>query len=223
MGEYVFVIGKNLEVEGFKKGRDYWYTTKREAFCFQVKRVEGKTKKACVEEAPILLPEVSVKEEEEFLVLAGEEGKLYRVYPYSGDHPEPFALQEFKGRGKLKKRYAPYSVALTEVLNGTESSPLVLFVPPKKPPSPPPPEGLSYLLHDGKIVFYWFHPEPERIVGFRLYLNGKPLNEKPLFVFTYELPLTSGRLTFGVSAVNSFGVESKVITKTFDPSELPRP
>jgi len=224
VGPFVFVIGEDLLVPGFNRGKGFWYKKEPRPLCFTVKHAYGRSKTACVEGEPPLKPRITLKEEGDKLLLRGEEGVLYRVYPLSGELPLPFPLKEFKGKGYLEKKYKPYKVALSQVVKeNLEAGPLYLEVPPKPLPVPPPPEEFGYLEEGDKLYLYWFHPEPEKLAGFNLYEDGKKLNSSPVRGFTYSLKKPSKKTLFEVRAVNAFGVESKGAILLYSPSEPQKP
>ena len=210
IGEFVYVLGNKLEVEGFKRANNFWYTKNPERFCFVVKRVNGKSKNVCVPKAPKEVPKVKVKNlKEKVLILTQEEG-VYHLYNVIDDLPVPFQLQEFRNKVSLEKSYYKYRVAITKVLKKSiESYPLYIEVKPKPKPTPKPPYDGGYILIEDKLILYWFHEDFENLIGFNVYKNGKRLNNNPIKKSVYIDKVPDREVLYEIRAINSFGLESK--------------
>ena len=210
IGEFVYIIGNDLEVPGFQKEEGFWFTRERKAFCFEVKRIEGKKKKVCVPEAPNQEPTVSVEELREAIKITSKDEGKFRIYKLKDGIPIPFPIGEFTKEALIEKNYSEYRVAVAKVLNeNVESEPVFIKVSPKPKPVPQPPHEISYLRIDAKVVIYWFHEDIENLQGFNIYKNGKRVNKEPLKGNTFIDDYRDQTTEYEVRAVNEFGIESK--------------
>ena len=210
IGKFVYVIGENLEVPGFQKGNGFWFLQKGEAFCFEVKRIKGKSKKVCVAEAVKYRPKLKVQNLKESVKLISEEQGTFRVYRVINDMPIPIPIKEFQEEIFLEKDYSKYRVAVTKVLKGyVESEPFFVDVPPKPKPVPEPPYDVGYFKLDKKIVIYWFHNDFEDLEGFNIYKNGNKINTKPIKKSTFVDDYPDESTLYEIRAVNKFGIESR--------------
>jgi len=225
IGEFVYVLGNDIKVEGFKKFDGFWYKKEKKALCFKVKHTKGKTKKVCVREAFKEIPKLEVRElKEEVLIIPKEEG-VYRVYKVLKDkilYPNP--LKEFKKDVKIKKDYEPYYVGITKLISQNyESEPLIIKIPPKPKPAPKPPYAGGYTIKNEKLIIYWFHESYDKIVGFNIYKNGEKLNKKPLKRNYFFDHIPDKDTIYEITAVNRFGMESKPLKIFFHPEALQKP
>ncbi|WP_461829118.1 rhamnogalacturonan endolyase family protein [Aquifex sp.] len=213
VGEFVYVIGSDLEVPGFQKVNGFWVVHKKESFCFHVKRVKGKEKKVCVSEAVKIFPNIKVQEHKDVVRIIPQEGETFRLYRVKGDIPIPPPLKEFTYEISVNKTYSKYRVAVTKVLKeNLESYPTYVEIPPKPKPVPEPPYDAGYFRLDKKIVIYWFHNDFENLKGFNVYKNGEKVNDEPLKKNTFVDNYPEESTVYEIRAVNRFGVESKGIT-----------
>ncbi|WP_157560584.1 hypothetical protein [Hydrogenivirga sp. 128-5-R1-1] len=209
IGNKVYLIPKNEKIvpEGFLKRKGFYVREEPGRFCFSVKHLEGKEELACVGGSPHKRPRLKLEVREEYVRVLFEEGGTYRVYPYEEELlPEP--VKEVKGDSlSLERRLNPYRVAITMVVGGVESEPVVVEVPPRKPPKPPKPEHLRLVVKGDKLYLYWWTEEEK--VGFLVFRNGKLLTRRPLRnnVFVDRVP--EGEAVYEVRSVNEFGVESE--------------
>jgi len=221
IGSYVYVIGEAIEVKGFEKNGNFWYKKNKNSFCFNIKHIKGKSKKVCVPEANLEKPQVAVKELKESIVIIPVEKGIFRVYRIiKDDLVNPTALKEFQKEIKIPREYKKFYIGITKVLGkGYESSPKVVKISPKPYPAPDPPYSGGYIPSIGKIVIYWFHRDYENLSGFNIYKNGVKLNKKPLKTATFIDKFPREKTVYKITAVNSFGVESKPLEITVYPQE----
>ncbi len=218
IGEFVYVIGNNLEVPGFKKVDGFWFTQKEEAFCFDVKRIKGKSKRVCVPKAVKQYPQISVKELKGAVKLISKEEGIFRIYKIKNTFPVPFPIKEFNKETFIPKTYSKYRIAVTKTLKeNVESAPIFIDIPPKPKPIPDPPYDVGYFILDGKVVIYWFHKKFEDLQGFNIYKNGKKINKKPLKVNTFVDTYPQQTTIYEIRAVNKFGLESKGVSIKIKP------
>ena len=218
IGKFVYVIGENLEVPGFQKGKGFWFIQKGEGFCFEVKRIKGKSKKVCVAEAVKYRPELEVQNLKESVKLIPEEQGTFRVYRVLNDMPIPIPIKEFQGEIFLEKDYLKYRVAVTKVLKGyVESEPVFVDIPPKSKPVPEPPYDVGYFQIDGNLVIFWFHKNFEDLIGFNIYRNGKKINKEPLKKNTFVDDYPEKSTVYEIRAINKFGIESRGILVKIKP------
>ncbi len=218
IGEFIYVIGNNLEISGFKKGDGFWFTRKKDAFCFYVKKVKGKGKKACVVEAIEYFPNIRTKELKESIKIFSEEEGTFRVYRVNRTIPLPFPVKEFTHETTVKKTYSKYRVAVTKVLReNVESYPIYIEIPPKPKPVPEPPYDVGYFRLNKKIVIYWFHNDFENLEGFNVYKNGEKVNKVPIKKNTFVDNYPEESTVYEIKAVNKFGLESKGILIKIEP------
>ncbi len=221
IGDKVCVIGKDIVVEGFKKVNGYYLKKEDSEFCFKVKRIKGREKTSCVKKALKFKPSIEIIEKEDYILLKGNENEIYRVYRISKGIITFPHIKEFKGKGKIERKYEPYKIAITQVFSENyESEPLIIEVKPKPKPVPKPPE-VSYLIYENKVYIFIFHENYEKILGFYIYKNGKRIFEKPIKrnYFVDELP--KKKTIYEISAVNNFGIESKKV-KIIVPQKIPK-
>ncbi|GAB6066525.1 hypothetical protein JCM9492_16200 [Aquifex pyrophilus] len=223
IGDYVYVIGEDIEVKGFKKHKNFWYKKEERAFCFYVKHVKGKEKKACVPEAGRIKPRISYEEKEEKVIIRAEEKGIYNVYPYEGNLLIPFPLKTFEDSAELQKKYGDYEVGITKVINDVESQPVRLKIKRKPYPVPEPPYSAGYVISDGELILYWFHRDFENLKGFYVYKNGKKLNKEPIKRNVYVDRMPEERTIYKITAVNNFGVESEPVTVEVLPEKPRKP
>ncbi len=216
IGEMVYLIPKNREVmpEGFRKEDGFFLRRERKKFCFEVKHVEGKSELACVGRAVEEKPSVELRLTREEAVLLFKDPGRYRIYPFRGELI-PRRISEVKGdRAVLKRGYKPYKVAVTKVINGSESPPVIVEIAPREPPKPSRPEGLKLVVRGGKLYLYWWSEEDVR---FLVYKNGELVTPEPTVqnVFVDDLPRE--KTTYEIRAVNEFGVKSEPVRIIYKP------
>ncbi|WP_461831574.1 hypothetical protein [Aquifex sp.] len=224
IGDYVYVIGKDIYVEGFQKYKSFWYKKEKKAFCFYVKRINGKEKKVCAPQAILTKPQISYKYDKEYLLIKAKEESAYNIYPYEKGILIPFPLKTFREVAKLERKYADYEVGITRVLSSrVESYPLKIKVKRKPYPAPEPPYSAGYVISEGKLILYWFHKDIEDLKGFYIYKNGKKVNKKPVKRNVYIDNAPEVRTVYGITAVNAFGIESKPLTLEVSPEAFRKP
>lgn len=216
IGSYVYVIGEAIEVKGFEKSGNFWYKKNKNSFCFNVRHIKGKSKKVCVSEANFEKPKVLIKEFQRNIVIIPVEKGIFRVYRIiKDDLVNPTALKEFQKEIKIPKEYKEFYIGITKVVGrGYESSPKVVKILPKPYPVPESPYSGGYILSKGKIVIYWFHKDYENLKGFNIYKNGIKLNKNPTKKTTFTDRIPNEKTIYKITAVNSFGMESKPLEIT---------
>ena len=225
IGSFVYVVGKDIEVEGFKNLNGFWYRREEKPFCFLVKHVKGKSKKVCVKESIKKPPKLKVKELKEAVLIIPREKGNYRVYRVvKNGLLYPIPLKEFSKSVEIKKEYEPYYVGITKVLSPIyESEAFIIKIPPKSKPIPKPPYSAGYTVVGSKLIIYWFHENYDELIGFNVYKNGKKLNKIPIKRNYLEDTLPKSKTLYEITAVNKFGVESKPVKVYFHPEEFQKP
>lgn len=216
VGDWVYIIPEDKKVipEGFRKEGNFFVRKERGRFCFRVRHVEGKEETRCVREASSEKPRARLKVEGDKLKVLMEEEGIYRVYPYR-DPLIPSPIEETEsGLIILSRKYKPYKVAITKVVDGIESDPIIVEVPALKPPAPPPPKGVKILKKAGKIYIYWW---AEENMKYMVYRNGEPLTKEPTHATIVSDDIPKQETTYEVVAINEFGVKSKPTRITYKP------
>jgi hypothetical protein len=218
VGSTVFLIPRNgdIYVEGFHKRDGFFEKLDPKAFCFRVKHRAGAEELVCVDKATSHVPKIELRDEGDAVVLSFGRKGTYRVRPYR-DGIVPRLIYEVRNSQlKLKKRYEPYKVAITEVIGRVESEPVVVEVPAKEPPVPPKPVDLKVVVKGGKLYLFWWS-NSEDIVGFLVFKNGKQITPKPIVQNYFVDTLPDERTLYEVVSVNRFGVRSEPASTFYSP------
>ncbi|MEZ0337193.1 MAG: hypothetical protein ABWK02_03185 [Aquificaceae bacterium] len=210
---YVKSLFGEIRVKGFERVEDHWIKENKEAFCFLIERVGGKSHKFCVEEAIEERPLLKVKEEKDYveIVASGFEG--YRLYPTDKGRINFQMAKDFKDGLSLERDYWERCYAITGVRASLESSPVEFCVKPKPPPVVKEVEGLEVRVGEGKLYLVWFYREDYR--EFVVYENGKEMGRTSGFAF--EAPLPKERTIFTVKVISPLGFESKGVSVDYSP------
>lgn len=216
VGERVYVksLSGDIKVEGFEKEGAYWTVEKREAFCFSVKRIGGKSKRFCVSNATEKVLYLDFFEEEHSVKVIPSGFESYRLYPYREGSVELEKGREFVGVLSFERDYWERCYFLTGVVDAkTESSPLSFCIKPKPPPAVE--EVRNFEIREGKEKLYLVWSYEGEYKEFVLYENGKELERTKGFVF--EVPKPKGSTVFRLKVVNPLGFESKGVETVYSP------
>ncbi len=207
LGDIVYVLtpDKDVVVEGFERKKGFWYKVSGEKFCFKVSHKRGRTALRCVEDAPEEKPDVEVRILKEKVFIKAKGFRRYRIYR-AEEIPLPPHMLEFEGETYVRRDLREVKLAITGVVNGSETEPVFVRIPPVEPPSPEPPQDLSYTVRNGKIVLFW---RGEEEIRYLVYRNNTLLTEKPIRTNLFIDNLPPPGTVYRVVAVNRFGVRSK--------------
>jgi hypothetical protein len=207
IGDLVYVItaDENVVVEGFEKGRGFWFTRREEKFCFKVSHRRGKTVLRCVGASPRGRPRVQVDLREDRVLIRAKGFGLYRIYPV-GETLIPVQVAEFRDTLILKRERRTRRFGITGVLRNAETEPVLVEVPPLEPPAPEPPEDLSYTVRGNRIILFWRGGEGLRYLVYR---NGSLVTREPIRANVFVDRLPTSETVYEVVAINRFGKRSE--------------
>jgi hypothetical protein len=205
---YIIPLQKGISAEGFLKKGDFLIRIDGRSFCFNVRHPLGKKKEACVPPAGGEKPSVALELAEDRVILNLRGYGSYRIYPVQEDgFLIPREIKEIKGtKAVLDRRFKDYKVAITGVMPGRESSPLVIEVLSRDPPVPEPPRDLQLVRRGQKIYLYWWHGEEN--LTFMVLRNGELLTKEPIRTNAFSDKAPQEETLYEVIAINRFNVKS---------------
>ncbi len=210
---YVKSLSGEVRVREFERRGSYWVKENREAFCFSVERVGGKSRKFCVEGRLEERPSLSVKEDKDGIELRAFGFDSYRIYPVKEENIDLEEAKDFRDRVHIERDYWERCFAITGVKGPLESDPVKLCVKPKLPPLVKDVEDLEVRVGEGKLYLVWFYRDEYR--EFVVYEKGKEVGRT--VGYSFELPLPKDRTTFTVKVINPLGFESKGVSIDYSP------
>ena len=207
IGDLVYVIPTdgNVVVEGFERAKGFWVLRREERFCFKVSHVKGKSVLQCVEEAPKGRPEAKVEVLRDRVVVRLKGFRSYRVYPVKDDLI-PVPVMESNGEVVLRRSHVARRFGITGVVDGVETEPLFVEVPPVETERPEKPKDLKYTVKGNRIVIFWRGEEGMRYLVYR---NDTLLTEEPILVNVFVDRLPEPGTVYRVISVNDEGVRSE--------------
>ncbi|MCS7278223.1 MAG: hypothetical protein NZ531_05215 [Aquificaceae bacterium] len=210
---YIRSLSGEVSVKGFQREGPYWAKEYKEAFCFSVQRLGGKSQKFCVANAIDGMPSIKISEKEEEVKLEPIGFPAYRLYPLKDGL---LILEEGKslmGSFYIKKEYAERCYAITGVKGNAESYPLNFCVKPKPPPPVPEVEGLEIREGKDKIYLVWFYPRNYR--EFVVYEQEREIGRTT--GFSLEAPMPKAKTTFTVKVISPEGFQSRGVSLVYNP------
>lgn len=207
IGERVYVksLSGEIRIKGFEKLEDYWIKDEREAFCFLVERIGGKSKKFCVEKALEEKPTIELSEDKESVKLTAKGFESYRLYPVKGGKVLLEGGVDLKGEIKLERSYWERCYALTGIEGLRESSFIDFCIKPKEPPPVEEVKNLQIRVGKEKLYLVWFYDKDYK--EFIIYKEGKEIGRT--VGFSFEVPIPEKGSTFTIKVISPLGFESE--------------
>ncbi|MFN3976364.1 MAG: hypothetical protein ACK4LT_04790 [Aquificaceae bacterium] len=210
---YVRSVSGEVRIKGFEKVGSYWIKENKEAFCFSVERIGGRSRKFCVGKAIEEKPLLRVEEERDFVEVIPLGFEAYRLYTVKEGSISLEEAKEFKESIKLERDYWERCYAIVGVKGALESSPVEFCTKPKPPPTIKEVENLEVRVGESKLYLVWFYKEGYK--EFVIYQNGREIGRTTGFAF--EVPPPEGKATFTVKVINPLGFESKGVSVDYSP------
>ncbi|MEZ0361813.1 MAG: hypothetical protein ABWK04_07995 [Hydrogenobacter sp.] len=217
LGDNVYVrsLQGNIQVEGFEKLDGWFMKEDKEAFCFIVRRIGGKSGKFCVGKSIQKKPAVILKENDSNLLIEASGFPSYRLYPLSDGKLDILNGAEFRGIYRISRDYFRRCYAITGVLDAVESEPYNFCVEAKKVPPIKDVERLEYQTISDKIYLIWSYTPDDLFKEFVIYKDGKEVGSTQSYM--YEDTLPEGKTTYTVKVRNKLGFESSGRSITYSP------
>ncbi|MDW8032177.1 MAG: hypothetical protein RMH93_01350 [Aquificaceae bacterium] len=215
IGDWVYVrsLSGEIRLKDFERAGSYWRRERREAFCFYVERVGGKSERFCVGPAVERKPALHILEESNSVRVTASGFEAYRVYPLKEGLMQLEEGKSFGGVFNLERDYRERCYLLTALEGRVESPPVSFCV---KPKEPPPIEEVEKLeIREGKEKLYLVWSYQKDYKEFVLYMEGRELGRT--VGFSFEVPKPKGRATFSVKVISPLGFESKGLEVLYSP------
>lgn len=214
---YVLPRKEGVSAQGFIKKGNYLMRIDGRSFCFRVRHKLGKKRKECVPPAGGEPPEVITEVSEDSVILHLDGYGAYRIYPLDDEGfvvPKPIMEVKDK-RASIERKFSDYRVAITGVINGSESFPRIIEVIAREPPVPEPPTDPRIVSKKGRIYIYWWHGDED--VSFEVLMDGSLLTPTPIRENVFSLPDPGREVTFEIRAVNKYGRKSEPVKVNYKP------
>lgn len=212
---YVRPLQGEIDIKDFERW-DGWFEKKQEkAFCFEVKRLGGKSAKVCVREALNRKPTAAFLGMEDRVLIKPEGFSDYKLYSIKNGKMDPSSGKAIKGDHSIERDYFKRCYALTGVEQSIESEPLIFCVDPKKPPEVKDVSRLEYQVVDKKVYIFWSYETDELFEEFTVYKNGKLIGSTKTNMYEDKLP--EEKTLYTVRVKNRLGFESKGVNILYSP------
>ncbi|MEN3027672.1 MAG: hypothetical protein ABDH29_00235 [Aquificaceae bacterium] len=215
IGDWVYVrsLSGEIRLKDFEKVGSYWRKERREAFCFHVERVGGKSGRFCLGPAMEKKASLQILEENGSVKVTASGFEAYRLYPVKEGLIQLEEGKSFGGVLSLERDYRERCYLLTGLEGSAESPPVGFCVKPKEPPPVEEVEKLEIREGKEKLYLVWSYPKDYR--EFVLYSEEKEIGRT--VGFSFEVPKPEGRRTFRVKVISPLGFESKGLEISYSP------
>ncbi|MFN3814152.1 MAG: hypothetical protein ACK4SM_05975 [Aquificaceae bacterium] len=212
---YVRSLQGETEIKGFERWDEWFKKREEKAFCFDVKRLGGKSAKVCVGEALKRKPTAGFLEMEDKVLIEPEGFFDYKLYSVQNGSIDLYSWKVIKGKHSIERDYFKRCYALTGVEQDVESEPLIFCIDPKKPSEVKDVNRLEYQVVDKKIYIFWSYEPDELFEEFTVYKDGKLIGSTKTNM--YEDALPNRKAVYTVKVKNRLGLESKGESVFYNP------